>query len=60
MNTPLTRRDLFQLASAGAAASALGLLTGCEQRVTEKPATAVGAGGTYTVTQETVDFFLRG
>jgi len=44
MKTPLTRRDLFKLASAGTAAGALGLLTGCEQRVTDKPATASNAG----------------
>ena len=44
MNTPLTRRNLFKLASAGTAAGALGLWTGCEQRVADKPATAPGAG----------------
>ena len=35
MNTHLTRRDLLKLASAGATASAIGLLSGCEQRGTD-------------------------
>src|SRR5262245_63639183 len=43
MHTQLTRRDLFKLASVGTAASALGLLTGCEQRATSTSAASSGA-----------------
>ena len=38
MNTQLTRRDLLKLASIGTATSALGLLSGCEERGTHTAA----------------------
>ena len=43
MNTPLTRRDLLKLASAGTGASMLALLSGCEERGVNIPTTAPGA-----------------
>jgi ABC-type sugar transport system substrate-binding protein len=43
MNT-LTRRDLLRIASLGAAATALGPLTGCEQRENAAPATTTTPG----------------
>src|SRR5688572_14476738 len=43
MNTQLTRRDLLKLASLGTAGTTLGMLSGCEQRETNTPASASSA-----------------
>jgi ribose transport system substrate-binding protein len=48
MNTQLTRRELLKLASVGTTASALGLLTGCEQRGSNAPAAASGGSAKAT------------
>src|SRR5688572_11158153 len=43
MNTNLSRRELLKLASLGTAATTLGMLSGCEQRETNTPATGSSA-----------------